>query len=81
MSILYTFCMEDNDSLLKLGFIVRYARTKRGLSQEDLAEKANLNVRTVGCLERGEVNIGIIHLLRIGKVLELDFGVLNDFKL
>lgn len=73
--------MDDKEYLLKLAFVIKYARKKKCLSQEELAAVTNLNVTTIGNLERGEVNIGITNLRRIGEALELDFGVLNTFKL
>ncbi len=81
MSIPYTKIMDDKDYLLKLAYIIKYARKKKGYSQEQLAEITNLNVTTIGNLERGEVNIGITNLHRIGEALGLNFGVLSDFKL
>ncbi len=73
--------MEDKEYLLKLGFLIKYTRTKKGLSQEGLAELCGISSRTISALECGEVNIGITNLHRIGEALDLDFGVLNDFKL
>ncbi len=81
MSIPYTQNMDDKEYLLKLAYVIRYARKKKGLSQEQLAELSSLNVTTIGCVERGEVNIGITNLHRIAEVLGLDLGVLNTFQL
>ena len=81
MSIQYNKKMDDKEYLLKLAFVIRYARTKKGYSQEQLAEQTGLSSRTISSLERGEVNIGITNLHRIAEVLGLDLGVLNTFQL
>ncbi len=72
--------MKD-DILLKLGYKVKYERDKRGISQEKLSELSGVGITTVGMLERGEGNVTIKNLLKIAKVLELDLGILTDFKL
>ena len=45
---------EPNPDAEAFGAIVRRLRTKRGLTQEKLAELADLNVSYIGFLERGE---------------------------
>lgn len=37
-----------------VGLNVKLARTKAGLKQEELAEKADLSRETIGAIERGE---------------------------
>lgn len=44
---------------IAFGKIVRSKREGLRLSQEKLAEKANLNTSYVGSIERGERNIGL----------------------
>ena len=52
-----------------LGEIIRSRRKKSGMSQEKLAEKANLHRNYVGEIERGEKAATIDTLLKIAKAL------------
>jgi transcriptional regulator with XRE-family HTH domain len=45
---------QPNPDAEVFGAIIRRLRTKRGLTQEKLAELADLNVSYIGFLERGE---------------------------
>lgn len=51
------------------GARVRQLRTERGISQEKLAELANLHRTYVGSLERGERNVAIINVHRLATAL------------
>lgn len=73
--------MKNTDTIKKLGHKVRIIRTDRMLSQESLAEKANLNRSFIGLLERGKTNITIKNLENIANVLEIDIKSLFDFTL
>jgi transcriptional regulator with XRE-family HTH domain len=55
-----------------LGENIRSARIRAGLSQEKLAEKADLSRNYVGNIERGEYKITVEALVRIAKALKLD---------
>jgi len=46
------------------------------LSQEELAEKADLSYKYVGEVERGCVNISLDSLVRIAKALKVKVSVL-----
>lgn len=39
-----------------LGKKIRHAREEKGLTQVEVAEKADLNTNYYACIERGEVN-------------------------
>jgi transcriptional regulator with XRE-family HTH domain len=55
---------------------VRARRVELGLSQEALAQLAGLHRTYVGSLERGERNVALINILRLGRALETDAGTL-----
>ncbi|MEH7058425.1 helix-turn-helix transcriptional regulator [Bacillus wiedmannii] len=58
------------ENLIKLvGSNIRVIRKGRGLSQEELAFKANLHPTYIGQVERGEKNITIVSLSTIIKAL------------
>ena len=52
-----------------LGETVRHYRKRAGLSQEELAERADLHPVYVGKVERGEQWISLHALLRVAKAL------------
>ena len=58
----------------ELGKKIREIRKIKGLTQEELGEKANLNYKFVGELERGKVNVSLDSLVRISKALEIYIG-------
>jgi transcriptional regulator with XRE-family HTH domain len=54
-----------------LGATIRSYREEAGLSQEKLAEKANLHHNYVGEVERGEKAVSIDTMLKIAAALDL----------
>ena len=52
------------------GLKVRMRRYEIGLTQEELAEKANLHPTYVGSVERGERNIALENIVAIAKALK-----------
>ena len=73
--------MKNNDTVKKLGHKVRIIRTDRMLSQESLAEKANLNRSFIGLLEHGKTNPTIKNLENIANALDVEIKNLFDFTL
>jgi transcriptional regulator with XRE-family HTH domain len=55
---------------------VRARRLELGLSQESLAQRAGLHRTYVGSLERGERNVALINILKLGRALDVDAGAL-----
>lgn len=67
--------------LLELGNKIRLERMKRDLSQENLAELANVSVRTISDIERGITDIRYTNLLQIADAFDLTLSELLNFKL
>jgi transcriptional regulator with XRE-family HTH domain len=61
-----------------VGGKIRACRKQAGLSQEKLAEKADLSYKYLGEVERGCVNISLDSLVRIAKALRVALRDLTD---
>lgn len=75
---------QDKENLKsELGDIVKYLRTKQGMTQEDLAQASSLNLSTISKIEQGVNDIALYTLLKLSKELSVDPGIivsaLNDF--
>lgn len=57
--------------LKKLGLHIRSLRVKQELTQETLADKANLSPSQIGRLERGILNPSYLTLLAIAEALSI----------
>lgn len=73
--------MNEKDLLLKLGSKIRYERIKKKLSQEELAEIANLNMRSISMLECGLSDAKFTTLYKIANALEIELESLIKFTL
>lgn len=59
-----------NPVLVAFGNNVRKLRTARGISQEKLAELADLHRTYVGGIERGERNVAVLNIVALAKALD-----------
>jgi len=60
---------EIRRELMRFGSDLRRLRVRAGLTQERLAELANLNTRTVQEIEAGDINILLTAVVRLRKAL------------
>jgi DNA-binding XRE family transcriptional regulator len=58
-----------NQELRQIGRNIRFYREELGLTQESLAEATDTHDRTIGRIERGELNFSILHFRRICRAL------------
>ena len=65
--------MKNNSKILKFfGERVRELRTQKNLSQEQLANLADVHRTYIGMIERAEKNITLINIEKITKALDIE---------
>ena len=72
--------MMKNKILIMFGAHIRKLRIERGMSQEQLAEKAQVHRTYVGMLERGEKNATITTLVKISAALNVSINQLFSWE-
>jgi transcriptional regulator with XRE-family HTH domain len=70
---------QANNALNSLGKAIRTRRKKLSLTQEEVAERADLHWTFISGVERGVRNISILKLLRIATALGLRVRDLVSF--
>lgn len=61
--------IDRNGDLVTFGAAVRARRKAMGLSQEALADLAEIDRSHMGKIERGERNVSLLNILRIAKAV------------
>ncbi|MCQ2743723.1 MAG: helix-turn-helix domain-containing protein [bacterium] len=64
--------MEMNDRLKNIGINIKSERLRRGISQEELAEKCDISRNSVSLIETGKINPTILRVIDIARVLKTD---------
>src|SRR5471030_47299 len=70
--------LDKNSDLVRFGAVVRAHRLALGLSQEALADQAEIDRSHMGKLERGERNLSFLNILRIVNLLNRDNELWNS---
>ena len=65
-----------SESLTKLGERIRFLRKANRMTQEQLAEKADMNSKYIGQIERAEINTTVITLEKIARALSVPLAEL-----
>ena len=66
---------------LKLGYKIKFERSKKKLSQMDLSLKTGLTTRSLSRIECGIIDPKFSTLIKIAEALEIDLCELLNFKL
>lgn len=69
---------EDREKLKKLGTRIRKIRVEKSISQEELAELANVHRTYVGMIERGEKNLTVLSIQKISSALGISISDLFE---
>ena len=68
--------MEAKDRLRNIGINIKSERLRRGISQEELAEKCDISRNSVSLIETGKINPTILRVVDIARVLGVDINAL-----
>ena len=68
------FLKKKNKYLIELGKKIKQIRKDRGLSQEQLALKAEVDRSYMGGIERGERNVSFLTLIKLAISLNCDIA-------
>lgn len=68
--------MHMKDRLINIGISIKSERLRRGLSQEELAEKCDISRNSVSLIETGKINPTILRIIDIARVLEVELDYL-----
>ena len=71
----------ERDILLKLGNKIRYERMKREMSQEQLADLADMNFRSISYIECGKHDVKCTTLEKIANAFGMEIYELFQFRL
>lgn len=64
------------DILLRFGDTLRHHRSRLGLSQEELADRAGVHRTYIGMLERGEKNVTLRNIEKLAGALDVPIHTL-----
>lgn len=62
--------------LKKFGLNVKFARMRKGLTQEQLAELMDINWTYIAKIETGKINMSLGKVLELAKVLKININKL-----
>ncbi len=71
---------KNEKTLIEFGNHVRMLRKSQGLSQEELADIAELHRTYIGMIERGEKNVTLLNIIKIAFALKVTPNELMEFR-
>lgn len=73
--------MDTDETILKVGHIIKFARAKKNLTMNQLVELTGISKSTIAKTEKGKANPAFVTIHKICKVLDIDMGAFNNFQL
>ena len=67
---------EIKTRLKNLGINIKSERLRKGISQEELAEKCDISRNSISLIETGKINPTILKIIDIAKVLRVEVETL-----
>ncbi len=71
---------EEKKFIEKFGKTLKQIRTEKKLSQEMLANDANIPINQIGRIERGEISTSLSTIFKISRALEIPVQELFNFE-
>ncbi|MBQ8459676.1 helix-turn-helix transcriptional regulator [bacterium] len=68
--------ISKDELLKKFGLNVKIQRLKKGLTQEELANKLNMHLTYLAKIETGRINMSLGKILELAKILKTDINKL-----
>jgi len=68
--------ISKDELLKKFGLNVKFARMRKGLTQEQLAELMNIHITYIAKIETGRINMSLGKILALAKTLDVDINKL-----
>lgn len=68
----------ERDILIEFGERVRKERLRQGLSQEQLAERADVHRTYIGMIERAERNITLLNIQKLARAFDVSVAFLLE---
>jgi transcriptional regulator with XRE-family HTH domain len=68
--------LSKEDAQAAFGVAVRTLRADKGITQLQLAERAELHLNYVGSVERGERNLSLHNILKLARALDVPVAAL-----
>ena len=69
---------EDKKLLIALGIRIKFLRSKKKLTQEEVAGSINMDRSYFSDIERGKRNVAAINLIKIANALKVSVGDLFE---
>ena len=73
---MFSYLKQKN--IMRTGQLIKELRLKKGITQEDLAAKTEISVRTIQRIENGDVDPRAYTLQSIAAALDVDFEILAN---